>query len=386
MTAPAPPLGRGGGGHIAALDGLRLAAFLLVLVHHLPVAVDSAALRSVQLRGWVGVELFFVLSAYLFFHHFRREWARTGGISLGRFWLRRLLRLYPLMIGFPLAAMLLWGHPGAEAWLRLAGLALFADNVIAWFARYNGAIPDAPHLWTLSFEFQLYLVIPFAFLAFMRLGWRRFVLGLGAVWLFCTALRLVVAGLGAPHPVVWVTPFLRPDTVLVGMLLGTLVPTDGRLRLPMPGLLAAGAAVLAAGAVFFQLPVLFEFAGAASVYPVAALLCGGLLVLALGWAPLRGALAATPVAYLGRISFGLYVYHLLAVRLVLLALPVPAGQFVGWGAYGLRFAATLGLTTAMAAASYHLLERPFLRLKDRLHGPEGAAAPDVRGMRASPVP
>src|SRR4051794_10600592 len=84
--------------YLPQLDGLRFFAFLAVFIHHLSA---PEPLRFLQARGWMGVDLFFVISAFLFFRLFNEEASVAGRIDVLRFYLRRMLRLYPLMVAFP---------------------------------------------------------------------------------------------------------------------------------------------------------------------------------------------------------------------------------------------------------------------------------------------
>jgi peptidoglycan/LPS O-acetylase OafA/YrhL len=130
--------------YLPALDGLRFFAFLLVLIHHVPGA--PAIISTLEARGWVGVELFFAISSFLFFTLLDAEDRARGSINIPHFFVRRLLRLYPLMVAFPLFMLLSEGPLGWPAFGRFLGIAFFADNAItATTAAYNN-ISQAGHL------------------------------------------------------------------------------------------------------------------------------------------------------------------------------------------------------------------------------------------------
>jgi peptidoglycan/LPS O-acetylase OafA/YrhL len=93
--------------YLPALDGLRFFAFLAVVFNHIGPKPSLPFLYILYSRGWVGVELFFVLSAYLIFALFQVEYLKAERIALIHFFIRRLLRLYPLMIVAPLLFMLI---------------------------------------------------------------------------------------------------------------------------------------------------------------------------------------------------------------------------------------------------------------------------------------
>jgi peptidoglycan/LPS O-acetylase OafA/YrhL len=258
-----------------ALDGLRFFAFFAVLLHHIAPPAKLTTLSALSLRGWVGVEMFFVISSFLFFTLFKLEYARTGGISTKDFYVRRLLRLYPLMIGAPILFIAV-EYSRVDVWAALKELAfidLFAENIPALGA-YTNAIPFAGHLWTLSFEFQIYLVI--LFLLCVRLGYPRALLLLAGIVLLCVIPRATYALAKVPHPAIYFSPLLRPDSILLGMALAMVTPfARGHVRL-------ASVALIASAAMFFNLPNVFE-TGSSTIllFPVAAVMCGSTLWLAL---------------------------------------------------------------------------------------------------------
>lgn len=348
--------------YLAPLDGLRFFAFLTVFIHHLPFPATSQTLTLINGYGWVGVELFFVISSFLFFHLFNAELRKSGSIDFGRFYIRRFIRIYPLMVCFPALMLILYSkNISLEAILRLLGIVLFADNFITWFDGYN-PIHFTRHLWTLSFEFQVYLVIPFAFAAYMKLGTKRFMMMLLGLFCFFLALRLVFTALGATHPIVWVTPFLQPDAVIAGLLLSLLIFK----KIPV-----WGCALLFAGSTFSFLstpPPWLGVGPAAVSYPSAAIMCATLVILSLRLPPVSALFAWKPVAFLGSISFGLYVYHLLGNHLAVRTfrkLKIAVNPAEDIRQFALFFGTSLMITVMISIVSYYVLERPLLRLKDR---------------------
>lgn len=348
--------------YLASLDGLRFFAFLAVFVHHLPGYAPSAALMTAKNYGWAGVDLFFVISAFLFFHLLDAEYEATGKINTRNFYIRRLLRIYPLMIGFPILILIIYG---AADWIsalaRLTGIALISDNFISWIAGYNKAIRFTPHLWTLSYEFQIYLIIPAAFLAWKTLGQRWFLTLLGLILLYGIALRTTFFVIGARHPIVWVTPFLRPDSVLFGIALAVVRPKWHW---------AYSAVAAAIGlAIFLSLPRPWEGLGANGFsYLVLAATAAAAVDTALRSPIASIARANGPIVFLGKISFGLYVYHLLAISLAdrwILTYWRRLSPKDQLDDYTILFIGALVVTIALSVASYYILERPIERLKRR---------------------
>jgi peptidoglycan/LPS O-acetylase OafA/YrhL len=348
--------------YLAPLDGLRFLAFLLVFIHHLPRPLgDWHPLPDLQLRGWVGVDLFLAISSYLFFHLLSAEYAKTGRINVGWFYIRRLLRIYPLMMLFPLAMLLIYGDLDGFGWARLAGLGLFLENAVIWFRSYNVSIAFSPHLWTLSYEFQFYLFLPLIFLAYKRFGERSFLTGAFVFFLYCFLARMALHASGAVHPIVWVTPFLKPESLLAGMCLVVLKPTWNWWWSALVAVLGV--------ALFANLPLPWESALSSAVsYPVIGVTCAALLDASLRSHLLSKVLSSRPLVALGRISFGLYVYHLfgnyLGARLTDMAgLELDGANVLA--DYLARFVINLAITIALSTASYWLMERWFDRLKLR---------------------
>ena len=348
--------------YLPSLDGLRTFAFLLVFMHHNLPGPVQLGLGHVQRQGWAGVELFFAISAFLFFHLFRAEYERAGHISVSAFLIRRVLRLYPLLIVFS-GAMAIYAIaagkvPVADAVGRFLGFAGLFDNLLVWLKSYSD-IPFTQHLWTIAYEFQIYLCMPAAYYAFVKWGRTRFLYALLTVWILAVLARLAFVLLDAVGPI-WVTPFLRPESTLVGIALS--VGLFERAKAPV--VIAVGAAaVIALG---FAPRVGVEGLASLYIYPIVAVACGALLWLG-RYAPwVSRALAVAPLRYLGKISYGLYVYHFLAIHFGWLAAVALGLRFVVAGG----FFGTLGLSLifciAMSAVSYQLLERPFLKMKQRL--------------------
>jgi peptidoglycan/LPS O-acetylase OafA/YrhL len=306
--------------------------------------------------------LFFVISSFLFFRLLAIEDARTGGINIANFYIRRLLRLYPLMVAFPVVMLLTFGPLTIMGISRLLGLATFTDNFQIWLWGYS-PISYSGHLWTLSYEFQLYLIIPLAFLLYRALGATRFIYMLGAFWTIACGARLAVIMGGSQHPVIWVTPFLRPESTLVGIMLALGVFA----RVPAAAIATSGLLSL----IFFtQIPNTGN-AWTMLIYPLCAVSCGAVVWLALNCEVVSKIFGASWMAFLGRISYGLYVFHLLAIGLavqLVTSTASPAGNETL--TYALDFGVALALTIALSVASYFGFERFFLKEKTRFSAVE----------------
>ena len=311
---------------IPALDGLRAVAIVMVIGYH----VDR---RLVPAGSW-GVVLFFVLSGYLITRLLCAETDRDGHIDMRRFYLRRAFRLLPALMVMCLVLLAV-----GTAWSQVVPALGYYAN----YARVAGVdIGPLTHTWSLAVEEHFYLLWPLLIGA-VPARHRLRVVGLLAV--VAVAWRATAIGVMSPS---WV--YNATDTnaaaLLAGCYLGVARPR------PLPG---AGWAIPTLVALMF-LPV-FGAEGAGSAW-------GGFVVITLGVIALQHAIARprwleTPVlVWLGKISYGLYLWHYLFLRT---DLPV-------WAA--------LALAVATAAASWYLVETPVRRLRERLEKPRVERQPE----------
>jgi peptidoglycan/LPS O-acetylase OafA/YrhL len=350
--------------YIPQLDGLRFCAFLMVFLTHATQAVAHHPTglvhwyhpewwgRSALLAGGFGVEVFFVLSSYLITTLLLREADARGRIDVPAFWLRRVLRIWPLYLGVLFAYALLVGVPTR----LLVAFALFGGNwgMAAWPGMPTALYP----LWSVSVEEQFYLAWPLILSAVPR---RRLRVMAAALIVVAVVTRAGLFASGVNVSAIWLNTAAHLDAIG----LGALIALGGQIRLvPAARRTLAVASVLAlvicAGMVWHALlqpapagAPLYARAGASVwaslAFLGAALACGGVLVAALA---AEGTWLSHPaLVYLGRISYGLYVYHGLALALT--------ASWV-WPA-----ASAFAVTLVAAAVSYRVYELPFLRLKRR---------------------
>jgi peptidoglycan/LPS O-acetylase OafA/YrhL len=308
------------------LDGLRAAAVLTVMAAH--ARVPGLAIEG----GSAGVTLFFVLSGYLITTLLLAERSAAGRVDLRNFYVRRGLRLFPalfallVVVGFG-SAFGLWGSAGGDMTIAIPAVLVYVGNWAQVIGIPMGALG---HTWSLAIEEQFYLIWPVTLLLALRLGDRRII---GLLTIFAAVLvtpwrvELLLAGsLGQA----FAGTDSHADALLMGCAIGLL-----EIKLPAPagwlgllGIVLSGALWSGGGGLVFMLPI----ATAAAVLAVA----GSPEVL--GW---------TPLAHLGRISYGLYLWHFL---------------FIWWD---LPWPIVFVLSFIVAEASYAAIERPFLRWKDR---------------------
>jgi peptidoglycan/LPS O-acetylase OafA/YrhL len=292
----------------------------------------AQGLAAAGRAGALGVDLFFALSAFLITELLLREQRATGTLNIRAFYARRILRIWPLYF-FALAvlapAMQLSDPADRLPAGYTAAFALLSGNWACAWAGYPSS--SFSLLWSVSIEEQFYLAWPWLVrrnLARLRvIAWAM----IAVAWIT----RLVL--LDAQHPAVWCNTLARLDPIAAGILLAG---RETQFSAPRRGLLIGGGALgmLTIGAIG-------DHAGPAALwsYPLAALSSAAILRGVLGLM-----LRQPAIEYLGKISFGLYVFHVAALRI--------AGSAV----------MGLALTVLAAALSYRFLEAPFLRWKGRL--------------------
>lgn len=358
------------------LDALRLAAFLLVFVHHVGLP-DAGLSRTIVESCGFGLPLFFFLSAFLITGILHRERQRTGTVSLRRFYMRRILRIWPLYVFALVCGGLLSWRGGGEDGATLAMFAAYATFTADWYfatGTHDWASSLWTPLWSISVEEQFYLLWPVFFLVLGRRGLS--LVGLVVV-LSAIAVQFRLGTLHADgFTTIWSNPFVQMEFFGVGALVSLLLNGElPRLRLSSRIGLGLFAGVTWLGAAFLTddphgraaasgLMVVLRYQGIA-VGCVAALI--GVL-----------GIRATPPAFvldLGRISFGLYVFHLYGMA-------VADGLLGGTAA---RVLIGLPLTVLFATLSYRNLEAPFLAMKDRASSRVAAQAgwKDFRARRAA---
>lgn len=319
----------------------------------------ARVIAGVGATGAFGVSLFFVLSSYLITELLLREKDLIGTLDVRSFYIRRILRIWPLYFAFlALAVVLHWIVPGQHVTLR-AGMwfSLLAGN---WFIVFHG-FPSSVifPLWSVSIEEQFYITWP---AIVRRVSETGMLLCAGLLLTVATASRVYLGMHHTPESDVWCNTFVQLDPIAIGILLAVLLKGEiPRLSKLVRGLMVVvGIVGLALGAVYFGIkndPI--TTTRIVLGYPSIAI-GGALLLLAV----LRNSdKRANPVlVYLGRISYGLYVFHVLGL---LISDYTVHDQTANLFRYSLRVAVALAATIAMAAVSYRWLETPFLGLKQR---------------------
>jgi peptidoglycan/LPS O-acetylase OafA/YrhL len=362
------------------LDALRFLAFLLVFIAHSFGSTPQPRIDHI-LKGFApvyyasvgacafGLNLFFALSAFLICELLTRELGATGTVQIKQFYVRRVLRIWPLYyLGLVLGvavALLPGGHIG-----DVAAIGWFSVFLSTWIIPIRGffASPVIP-LWSISVEEQFYAAVPWLAKFCSRrgiFGFCGFVMAASNFWLF------YLGRIRAPLERIWANPFVQFETFAAGIMLCLV------LRGALPQLSDWQRVALVAigwGGWFFAcyaLNTLFE----AGQNPGSWSLVGGYALAAIGSVAFLAAFLGMDsrllpgwAIYLGRISFGLYVYHEFAIY-------IAAGLERHIGTiqrYPLRVLKTVGfevllpfgLTVLVAMLSYRFFEAPFLKMKRR---------------------
>jgi peptidoglycan/LPS O-acetylase OafA/YrhL len=330
-------------GQRPGLDGLRGFAILLVMADHSGIGIASGA-------GDQGVTIFFVLSGFLITTLLLEERARYGRVSLRRFYWRRALRLLPALAALLLVVVVVMGLAGRAD--EIAGDVLPAFFYVMNWTIVAGNNPGiVGHTWSLSVEEQFYLVWPLVLLGMLALGRGRLAWVSGlllAAMLVSIVLRVLLwAGPGGYY-----RTFVGTDTRMDALAIGCLVAVAfSRRPIEVPGPVMAALAA----AIPITLWITDQRFMAAIGFAVTAFAAAGIVA---GAASGRGerVLGWRPLAYVGLISYGLYLWHRPVMRVF-----TDAGLGgVPW-AVVLMFAMSIGL----AFLSRRLVEDPFLALKDR---------------------
>lgn len=349
--------------YVPALDGLRAIAAALVMFFHQAISATDPTMQSVATLGRSGVDLFFVLSGFLITRILLDSRGRAG--SFKRFYARRTLRIFPLyyfgLSLYVIALPLIYGEGPSPLTQQLWSW-LYLENIPETFHSIQGVGP--PHYWSLAVEEHFYLLWPALVLLLPQRWLGR---AMVAVIVMAVGLRAVFAAFEIETYYFTLT---RMDALAMGGLLAL------ALRQAPPAWLQASwrVGLVVAPIAILALFVLFQGQGMASVQIIKHsltplfFLCVLAFVLADPFRrPAKAVLELAPLRWLGRISYGLYVYHPLCFGLTKdLGPPVVS--------------TTLGvlLTIAVAAASFRFLETPFLRMKDRF----GARASDPASVPA----
>ncbi|HEY7326340.1 MAG TPA: acyltransferase [Gemmataceae bacterium] len=359
-------------GHRRWLDGLRGVAILLVLGCHLGWLPG----------GFLGVDLFFVLSGFLITSLLLEEWQSTGSIRLGQFYLRRALRLWPafivLLVLCGLSVPLLPSAGERESLCR--EIAVAACYMTNWPMLHRTDMPILGHTWSLSVEEQFYVFWPALLYAMLSLKVsRRLILSLVCCGICASALlRFSLYHWHQSHSTDRLMMLFRlyrgldtrADALLAGCLLGLLTGWNllprSRLFVRWTGFASLIFLIFLCYLVrchdYYDPRYYRGFFTVVAVMTTVAL--ARLLTAPARWA--TRILESAPLVGTGRISYALYLFHQPIIHLLLTAcisLSLTIGPYLARVVF-ILLASSFSFLAAVL--SYYLIERPCLRLKDRL--------------------
>ncbi|NQX11961.1 acetyltransferase [Microbacteriaceae bacterium VKM Ac-2855] len=356
--------------HFAGLDGLRALAVIAVIVYHL--------FPGALVGGFLGVDLFFVISGFLITRLLLNEREATGRIDLVAFWRRRARRLLPALAVLALVATSLAGLVGGDLLVgigrQLLGLATFSGNWLSIAAGSSYVDQTAPelfrNLWSLGVEEQFYLLWPVALLGLAMLPRRGFQLAVIGVAAVASAIAMAALYSPGDDPT---RVYFGSDTHSFGLALGAVLaigisfvrPFDldegesalqrmNRVHAPWVGILALVGLIALSTVLDERDP--FTYRGG--------LVLGSVLAAVVVWAAtlpgalLGRALDVRPLRWIGRRSYGLYLWHW---PLLVIAQSVLGATELGRAVPLLPAITALALTVAVAALSYSVIEQPIRR-------------------------
>jgi len=368
--------------HIAPLDGLRGIAVLLVIVFHFSwtFPLEGGIAKPLKLlfwSGWIGVDLFFVLSGFLITRGLVADSEKPTGTRMKLFWMRRVLRIFPLYYIVLIAGTLVSIPFGAELpawsyWVYMQNYTLAFDK---FFERWTA------HFWSLAIEEQFYFVWPILALTVSR---RKMIPTTIALIALCFLVRAGLAfklHIWDPETTIkflYRATFTRADGLLLGALVAILQhEKDHPVALLWKkvrkgawigsGILLLGLALKTHGlngedrrvVVIGYFLLAFFFAASVSLASD-----GGLSPF------VRRVLTSDLLVACGKVSYGMYLFHWL---LVVITIPWLEWLYAGVSP-GMRILLGIDvivvgglLTYGLAAASFRYIEAPFLKLKGRFH-------------------
>jgi peptidoglycan/LPS O-acetylase OafA/YrhL len=321
--------------YVPALDGLRAVAIASVMLFHL----------GLFPAGWMGVPLFFVLSGYLISSILLASKNQPAREYFLNFYWRRTLRIFPLYYIYLLLNLFLcfimgWSLIGY--WWNVA----YLSNYLIALTAPDTAGGLIGHLWSLSVEEQFYLIWPLLIFLVRKVEWLALIVMVSAL-----AFRILIAP-HAPYIAALSLPACA-DLLAAGALVAVVKDIRVLGAMMLMGIIITGVAILRLSPGDIDQTVRWVRASP-EMFTGLSMVFGPLVALADRLGPVTKVLEAFPLVETGRISYGLYMWHMLAFALVnRLHLNPVATDIAG-----------IGLAYAIASASWFGFERLFLRLKD----------------------
>ena len=351
--------------YVPALDGIRALSVLLVMAFHLEIAGFAG--------GFLPVSLFFTLSGYLITQLILDEFDTTGRFSLLDFWSRRFRRLMPAaLLGIALVAGLalvvesirsprLRGDLGAA--LGYVANWRFASSSQTYADLFSNGASPMQHFWSLAIEEQFYVAFPLL-MAGLLVRARR---SLGFVLIGLMAASVVAGLLADSRNLIYYGTHVRAAELLAGAVLAAFLPIgraiSARIAKVFAVVAATGLVVLGIAVATVSIDDGIVYAGGLAAFSVVsiAVILGSLVP-----GPVNWLMSRSPLVAIGRVSYGLYVFHWPVI------IVLDEGR-VGFGGLGLVLV-RVAVTVAITLLSYFLIENPVRRRRVLLGFRRAAAA------------
>jgi peptidoglycan/LPS O-acetylase OafA/YrhL len=343
-------------GWIPEIDGLRAVAILAVLVHH-----SNTALFTNWALGNVGVAIFFSISGFLAYFVLWKDERRLGKIDYNYFLLRRVLRIWPAYFAIIAVAYII-ASPAQRALANEISLFTFTSN---WHLASikTPMLSTLGALWSIAVEEQFYVLAPFMYLALRSRHWLAFTVAIVACSNIGRAAYMLYCGPTVPYTGLYFTTFPYADIFLGGALAAKWFTGGGRLTRSANLWLATTSIIAIIGTLRLWGPIVWPPYNPLTLlpYPLLAIAGPALLVSASAskQTPLNMILASAPLRFFGKLSFSLYLVHVLIITELQNLLGMTFG-----GAWINLFVIPLSLLAA--AILYYGIERPFLMIKTKL--------------------
>ena len=355
-------------GYVPSLDGLRGISIIAVM------AFNGHLLRMEG--GFIGVDIFFALSGFLITSLLVGEYARSSTISFKKFYFRRALRLLPalfvLMIVCMVYALLIQSPESSLVTFKGVLYTLF------YVANWAQVPPNLPgigplsHAWSLSVEEQFYIVWPLALIFLLKIKSKGIIATIVLLLIAASlASSILQWNAGAPHLRLYFGSDTRAYGILIGCLAALVLSWNVLPKTENAGKVFRVASVVSLAGIIVSFFVLRHTTG--FVYN------GGFALIAIGTSflvldfllfpsKLSRAFEFAPLVWLGKISYGLYLWHFPILEV---------SKKVFDGRLHPAIYGTIGVivTLIVAGTSYYLIEKPFLKLKDRRATPKKGSLP-----------
>lgn len=334
--------------HRPVLDGLRGIAVLAVTAYHFKFPLSS--------NGWLGVDIFFALSGFLITSLLMEEWRDSGSVNLGKFYFRRVTRLYPALL---LMLIVVAPFTPAKAYIY-ATLTYFTNWIMA--LHFQPINLELGHTWSLAIEEQYYILWPLFLLILLRkfptrkVFWIPLVLGL-----ISAVLRAIVWIISKDYWRFYTGTDTHMDGLLLGSALGLatvsgFLPKGERTKSILPK--------VTIGSTLTVLLMTTLFPNSDGFYAIIGILLVVVTILLVIWTTvvwpskwLSNILAFKPLVFFGTISYGLYLWQVPVINLL---------NFtnIGWSPWVDSLAKFI-LTMVLTMISYRYLEKPVIRLRSK---------------------